>query len=425
MSKKLKLLYYGDAPNVATGFGSVSRNILTGLHATGKYDITVLGVNHHGNPHPFPFPIWPIGIGGNDPYGRQRSADMMVSPTMEYDVLFMLQDSFILQYMRDVLPKLKTMTNKNFASVAYFPIDGVPKVEWVEAMSLFDKCVTYTNFGKMESVLAFPDISDKLSVIPHGANSTDFFPMKDEEIVKFKKEYFGPYADKYVVTNLNRNQQRKDIPRTIAAFKLFKKKRPNSVLYLHMAAVDQGWNLPEVIKAYGLKIGQDVLLPGGDFGPNQGYPLEVVNKIYNASDVIVSSTVGEGWGLSTTESMATKTPIIFPRNTSLEEIVGKDEERGFLVNCGTDPSMFTILPSDNEVIRPLVDVEHMAEKMLFVHDNKKEVAKKVEAAYNWVTDTLDWQKNIVPVWDKLITGAYEELEAKNSNSNRVISVEEL
>jgi glycosyltransferase involved in cell wall biosynthesis len=346
---------------------------------------------------------------------------MMMSPTMEFDVLFMLQDSFILQFMKDVLPKLKS--SKSFASVVYFPIDGAPKSEWVQAMSMFDKAVTYTEFGKMESILAFPDIANKLSVIPHGANSSDFFPMEASEIADFKKSYFGPHAGKYVVTNLNRNQQRKDIPRTIAAFKLFKKQRPDSVLYLHMSAVDQGWNLPEVIKAYGLKIGEDVLLPGGDFGPNQGYPLEVVNKIYNASDMVVSSTVGEGWGLSSTEAMATKTPIVFPRNTSLEEIIGKDEERGFLVNCGNGPSMHTILPSDNEVIRPLADVEHMVEKMLYVHDNKEEVAKKIEEAYNWVTSTLDWQKNIVPVWDNLITSVAEDLE--KNKSNRVISVEEL
>jgi glycosyltransferase involved in cell wall biosynthesis len=421
MSKKIKLLYYGDAPNVATGFASVSRNILTGLHATGKYDITVLGVNHHGDPHPYPFPIWPIGNGSQDPYGRQRAADMMMNPGLEFDVLFMLQDSFILQFMRDVMPKLKTV--KKFTSVVYFPIDGIPKKEWVEAMSLFDECVTYTEFGKKESILAFPDIAGKLRVIPHGANSSDFYPLPQEEAVQFRRSYFGQLASKFIVTNVNRNQQRKDIPRTIASFKLFQEQRPNSVLYLHMAARDQGWNLPEVIKAYGLQLGRDVVLPGGDFGPNQGYPIEVVNKIYNTSDVIVSSTVGEGWGLSTTEAMATKTPIIFPRNTSLEEILGENEERGLLVDCGKNPSQFTVLPMDNEVVRPLMDVESMVEKLIYCHDKKEEVANKAEEAYNWVTSTLDWQKNIVPVWDKLITEAAEK--DRSTASSRVISVEEL
>ena len=110
--KKTKLLYYGDAPNVSTGFGNVSENILTRLHNSGKYDITVLGVNHFGFPHPFPFPIWPIGAGSNDPYGRERAVQMMAAPENEFDILFMMQDAFILQFMGNVLPKLK-QTKKN------------------------------------------------------------------------------------------------------------------------------------------------------------------------------------------------------------------------------------------------------------------------------------------------------------------------
>ena len=54
--KKIKVLAYCDAA-AATGFATVSKNILMGLHNTGDFEITVLGINHHGNPHPFPFPI--------------------------------------------------------------------------------------------------------------------------------------------------------------------------------------------------------------------------------------------------------------------------------------------------------------------------------------------------------------------------------
>ena len=59
-------------------------------------------------------------------------------------------------------------------------------------------------------------------------------------------------------TNLNRNQQRKDIPRTIAAFAEFHRQIPESLLYLHMAKKDQGWDLPEITQAYGFDITKDV-----------------------------------------------------------------------------------------------------------------------------------------------------------------------
>lgn len=421
MANKIRLLFYGDAPTVATGFGTVSRNILMGLHNTGKYDISVMGVNYWGDPHPFPFPIWPIGIGGrnNDPYGRQRASDMMMNPSLEFDALFMIQDSFILEYMNQVMPHLKRA--KKFASVCYFPVDGVPKSEWIKSMDMFDTPVTYTEFARKEATLACPEIGPRLKVIPHGANTNNFYPTKDKELENFKKEYFGRHASKFIVTNVNRNQQRKDIPRTIMAFKEFHKRRPNSVLYLHMAAKDQGWDIPAVVKSLGLTLNEDVLLPGGEFGPNQGFPIEIVNLIYNSSDVVVSTTVGEGWGLSTVEAMACKIPVVFPDNTALTEIV--TPERGYLVRSGATPSDYIVMPNDNDVVRPLTNVMHMAETLLHIYDNREEARGKAEVAYNWVKKNLVWEEHIVPQWDKLIMDSVLAMMKKQQSS--VISAEEL
>jgi glycosyltransferase involved in cell wall biosynthesis len=423
MSSKIKLLFYGDSPTVATGFGTVTRNILTGLHATGKYDIQVLGVNYWGDPHPYPFPIWPIGVGSNDPYGRQRAYDMMARQ-LDYDVLFFFQDSFILESI--IGPGLdKLRQAKNFVSMVYYPIDGVPKKRWIDCMAKVDVPVTYTEFGKTESILACPSIADRLKVIPHGANPKDFYPLPDEAIASFRRDYFGKHAGKFIVTNVNRNQQRKDIPRTLMAFKEFKRRRPNSVLYLHMATKDQGWDLAEVIAGMGMRMGEDVIMPGNNFGPNQGYPISVVNQIYNSSDVIVSTTVGEGWGLSTVESMACRTPVIFPRNTALVEIVGENEERGYLVNSGSTPDEFCVLPNDNEIMRPVASVTGLAEKLIHVYDNNEEAQAKADAAYSWVKSNLVWEQHIVPQWDALIMESISKWAKGQSNQNKVIAVEDL
>ena len=424
MAEKIRILFYGDAPNVATGFGTVSRNILVPLHNTGKYDIRILGINHWGDPHPFPFPIWPIGVGGKgDPYGRQRASDMMRSDQFPFDILFMIQDSFILEFMTQVMPHLRQ--SKKFTSVVYYPVDGVPKSQWIQAMSIFDHPVTYTEFAKQESILACPSMANRLQVISHGVNMEDFYPLPDAEVADFKRQFFGKHADKFVITNVNRNQQRKDIPRTLVAFREFKKRRPNSAIYLHMAAQDQGWNLPEVVRSIGLQMGEDVLMPGGDFGPNQGYPLPILNFIYNASDAVVSTTLGEGFGLSTVEAMACKTPIIFPNNTSLTEIIGANEERGYLVPSGATPSDLTILPNDNEVLRPLTDVRIFAEKLMEVYDNRDEAKKKTDAAYEWIRSNLQWTKHIAPQWDKLLTEAVIQMVKSEASGSKVVAAEDL
>lgn len=402
--KKIKVLAYLDSPSVATGFATVSRNILEALYKTGRYEIDILGINYWGDPHIFPYRIFPVGTNSErDPYGRKKIFNMI--PRMDYDILFFLQDTFILDFLPQLHEKLNA-DNKKFKSICYFPIDGKPKEQWLKNVDVVDYPVTYSEWGKKQVLEVYPNFNKNLITIPHGVDLRTFRVLNKKDIISFKAQFFGENQDKFIFCNLNRNQQRKDIPRTIMAFKEFQKQVPNSLLYLHMAKKDQGWDLIEVCNSMGLNTNKDVVFPES-FGPNQGYPLEVVNMIYNCSDCIVSTTLGEGWGLAWIEAMATKIPVIMPNNTALiENII---EDRGYLVKSGTNPSLFTIIPNDNEILRPLVDVDDMVEKMLHVYNNYDEALKKAENAYNWVSMKMDWQGDIAKKWVELFDKAVEDL----------------
>lgn len=415
---KIKVLAYCDSPTCATGFGTVSRNIFEGLQNTGRYQVDVLGINYWGDPHNFPYRIWPTGTNAQkDPYGRKKICSMI--PQMEYDILFFLQDTFIMDFLPELIPFLKNQ-GKKFKSICYFPVDGVPKEQWIKNISVVDYPVAYSEFGKEMAMQAFPECSE-LDVIPHGVNTIDYAPLPKEQIEEFRTRYFGGHADKFIFMNLNRNQQRKDIPRTIQAFVEFRKEVPDSLLYLHMAQKDQGWDLPEVCKAYGLNTTDDVIFPQ-NFGPNQGYPRQIVNMLYNCVDAVVSTTLGEGWGLSWSEAMAAKTPIIMPRNTALTEAISED--KGYLVNSGTNPGLFTVLPHDNEIIRPLVDVDDMAEKMLEIYNDYDAAKAKAQAAYDWITTKLAWGANgpIVDRWIKVFDKMYEEYLDEETGETEEIDV---
>ena len=423
--KKIKVLAYCDSPTCATGFGTVSRNIFEGLFRTGRYQIDILGINYWGDPHNFPYRIWPTGTNAEkDPYGRKKIVNMIARAGLEFDILFFLQDTFIMDFLPELMGFLKEKGAK-YKSICYFPVDGVPKEQWIKNVSATDYPVAYTEYGKREAMAAFAGCKD-LQVIPHGVNTSDYFTHATDTVKTFRQKYFGQNADKFIITNLNRNQQRKDIPRTIHAFKKFKEEVPESLLYLHMAKKDVGWDLVEVCKGYGLDIVGDVVFPE-NFGPNQGYPREILNMIYNCSDCVVSTTVGEGWGLSWIEAMATKTPVIMPGNTAMVENITKD--RGYLVRSGSNESLYTVIPHDNEIVRPLVDVDHMVETMLHVYNNYEEALEKAENAYNWVTTDLNWQTGVVPKWLKLFDKVYDELEkgvvdiSKVSTNTKVLKSE--
>lgn len=391
---KKKVLCYCDM-ECATGFGTVSKNILEQLYKSGKYDIDCFGINYHGTPHHTPYKIWPaMDYSSGDPYGRKKFCGFAVQH--DFDILWILQDTFIVDFLPELLGYLKTNRTKPFRTIMYYPIDSVLQEGWYKNIKPVHRLVAYTEFGKQAYLKQ--DDTRAIDVIYHGINKEDFYPLSEEDIAKFREHYFGVHKDKFIFMNINRNQQRKDLPRTIQAFKEFNKMVPESVLYLHCAHIDQGWNIPNLLQQLDLTLGKEVLLPE-KMEPNQGFPKHIVNLLYNACDCVLSTTTGEGFGLGFIEAMACKIPVIMPNNTAMAELI--TEDRGYLVNSGSTSSLWTCLPNDNDVMRPLVDVEDLVAKMAFVYDNYDEAKNKAEAAYRWVQGEMLWSDKIAKQWLKV------------------------
>ena len=161
--RKIKILAWGDYC-CSTGFGTVMSNIMRELHKTGRYEIDVLGINYSGDPYDeekWPGRVYPAMPGlmsaagpYADVYGRQRLCDLIGKN--QYDVVFLLQDTFVLQ---DVLPTIKQTQAElaklegmnTFKIVYYFPIDATPKKEWAtEVVKQVDFPVAYTKYGREE-----------------------------------------------------------------------------------------------------------------------------------------------------------------------------------------------------------------------------------------------------------------------------------
>ncbi len=413
-----KILVYADSPTVATGFGTVSRNVLEGLHKSGKYAIDIFGINYHGTPHDLPYNIWPAAdyqVG--DPYGRQKFCNFLVNH--DFDILWVLQDTFIVDFLPKCLEYLKKHRSTPFKVIMYYPIDSVLKKSWYENIKLVDYLVAYTDFGKQAFLDYEPDRD--ISVIHHGVNIKDYKMLPENEVKAFRQHYFKHHADKFIFMNVNRNQQRKDIPRTLQAFKEFKQHRPESVLYLHMARKDQGWDLLEVCSSLGLT-DDDIIFPE-NMEPNGGYPREVLNMLYNCCDCVLSTTLGEGMGLAWLEAMACKKPVIMPNNTAMSEFI--TEDKGYLVDSGADLSHWTIIPNDNEVLRPLTNVQSLVEAMLSVYDDYDSALVKADSAYSWVTSDMLWSGKITKQWLQLFAQAEKDLVVNKKIDIKSIQTEQL
>lgn len=307
-----KILYCGDAA-VQTGFGRVAENLLPELAK--HHEIVVLAVNWWGDPHDLPYKMYPAIAGGSDPFGSHRLQELLVKERP--DLVFAVNDIWILNNLWNVAKPLKEKLG--FKWYGYFPTDSYgffPEV--FEACKEWDGMGTYTEFGLEEVRKAGCEMP--CDVIPHGINSSTFFPIKKEEA----REAMGLPQDAFFVFNGNRNQPRKRIDLTIKAFIQFALDKPDARLWLNMGKKDQGWDLVPLFKRIARDMGYDatgkLVLTSKDFDVTNCLPVDRLNLVYNCVDVGVNTCIGEGWGLVNFEHAATATAQIVPDHTSLKEI---------------------------------------------------------------------------------------------------------
>jgi glycosyltransferase involved in cell wall biosynthesis len=342
--------------------------------------------------------ILPISHGEriNDAYGRFSLLRYLND--FDYDGCFIMQDPGLavgmMPNLLEVAENRRKAGKKRTRTLFYFPIDSVPlsfffNEEKEKDLSYFDSLVAYTEFGRHEVLKQRPDLAKKLRVIPHGCNPKHFYPIGPSARDAFRKEYFGEIAGrKFIIANINRNQFRKDIPSTILGFAEYKKRYDKSdvFLYLHMNRADlpMGWDLPVVLDQVGLKEGIDYGFPPED-KENAQTSIETLNKIYNACDLYLSTTTGEGWGLSVTEAMMCSLPVIAPYNTSLMEITGRGERAWLLQET------FPYCAIYDSVIREQVNYLEVAERINEMRENPEMTKQKVTKALEYM-QTLTWRK---------------------------------
>jgi glycosyltransferase involved in cell wall biosynthesis len=411
---KIRVLAHGDYV-ANTGFGTVMRNIIKNLHDTGDFEIEVVGINYDGDPYDTDmwkgrvYPALKSSAAEKvymDVFGRQRVLDLLAANV--YEVLFIIQDSFVVKEYADAL--METAKNVDTKVVFYYPIDATPHPSWItEVVSKVHYPITYTNYAFNESVRFDPKLKDRLEVIYHGTNISEFYPVEPSKALEFRKRFFGANSDKYILMNLNRNQPRKDILRSLLIQKELKDRDADTLLYMHMQGNDVGGDIKEMADQLGLVYGTDYLFPTNI---GNGYPVEILNELYNAVDCVLTTTHGEGWGLSVTEAMATKTPVVAPDVTSLSEMLA--DGRGVLIPSGdTTGDWYTLGHGDNNRLRPLMNVQAAADAVQGLQDGH---LPDVEGAYTWAI-SQDWSV-IAKQFEKIIRKAAERPKVQLNREQR-------
>lgn len=402
-----KILIYADY-NCTTGFGVVAENIINNWRQKKDVAITILAINDFSQKAYRKFnnveviPCLPNEK--HDPFARLKFLKMLYHG--DFDFVFCLNDVEILNqlspHIKDIKERHKKANKISFKICGYFPIDSSINPSDVDAIHCFDALVTYTNYGKKIVLEANKSIKF-IDTVGHGA-SNDFFALNKENksFIDFKKKMFG---SSLVIGSVNRNQVRKDVGCILLAFYKLKEQKPelDVKLYLHMNPKDaMGVNLFRAASRLGLIVDKDIILPSS-FNENAGVSSKKLNMIYNCFDVFVTTTTAEGWGLTISEAMLAKIPVIAPVHTAISEIT----KNGKLVFPLTDLREM-IFVADYEKVRYVSCPNEVCARIIEVLEKTQSLNAKEKKKLN--KKLYDAEKQIKSLsWDAVAEKLYANL----------------
>lgn len=395
----MKIAWVSASPLATTGYGRVTREVAPRLME--KHDVVMIGglgtVTVWGGKLDWQYngkvaPTYPtIGdMSGKDTFP-------LLHPRYNFDIVMTLWDAFSIDWSGE-LP---------VPAINYVPIDSPMTRRMANYLKNAYKIVGMTEFGFKELARFFPP--SKITLIEHGVNTSVFHPdTRLREIGRKTLKTVGgedvpenAFIALDVATNIG---ERKLLPFLILTFKEFVDTHKDAYLLLY---TNRRMNYPA---GYDLDIfAEEVGLKNLIFLSNN--PIvdslddDMMNILYNACDVFVNSSLGEGFGLPFLEAMACGLPCAATNTASAPELI---RGRGWLIDVIEDytdiPNWIPTLqqyhpPSKKSLLACLGEAYSDPAKLSLYSSLCREFALK-----------FDWEKTIMPKWLGLLDEAEEDLK---------------
>jgi glycosyltransferase involved in cell wall biosynthesis len=162
--------------------------------------------------------------------------------------------------------------------------------------------------------------------VPHGVDTRIMRPHAELGKVA-RRDVLDMPEDAFIVGMVAANQanpsfSRKSFPQAFHAFSHFCKRHPDAYLYCHTRNGDGHVNgVDLVVLAQALGIPKDRLA----FPPEHAWHLDVMDRafmagLYNAFDVLLNPSMGEGFGVPILEAQACGVPVITSDHSAMTEL---------------------------------------------------------------------------------------------------------
>lgn len=417
---RYKLLCICDSPTLETGFARVIKNLLPHWLESKEFEeIHVWGIGYQGWPHELDVEIFPAQAIGADHWFLDENLQRLLHllSMSDYTHVWVMQDLF--HVCRFAKSFGEICQRKNIRSLIYYPVDAPVDAMWVRALREFDVAVAYSEYGFAEVKRHKESANLKKIILPHGVNTEHYHPEADRAACRlmFRDATAKAALDKedFLIVNVNAHQKRKGLAQTLQIFAGLSRRwstldRPGKPwLYLHMPPV----NVAEQsdLKNLAVQLGLMGSVMFGETAFNGNAPRldeGSLRKVYCAADLYLTTTLGEGWGLTITEAMACGTPVAAPHHTSIVELLDPpspyDGEHMLGLPLKTGANI--VLPNDNMRQRPVTDVSCAVELILDVlrrgPNEQDSLARNADRALVWMNHPKFKWGSIAAEWMKLM-----------------------
>ncbi len=300
----MRIAWFSDAPWVPSGFGSQTALLLPLLRELG-HEIAVIQTTGltHGVAEWRGFPVFPAG---NAPW----NADMLptFAGAMKADITIGFIDPWVLQpAIIKACPRF----------VSLYPVDHdpLPKCCIPPLTAAWDR-IAYSKFGVSKT----EEAGLTCHYAPHGFDGSVYYPMdKSEARAALELPDDGRFVVGVVAANNDPLPARKSWAQIIEGFKLFYDAvGGDALLYLHAPILGQV-NIGDIIEFYGVP--SEAIRVCNQGHQRIGFPPEHMRQTYNAMDVLLAPSMGEGFGLPIIEAQACNVPVIVGGWTAMPELV--------------------------------------------------------------------------------------------------------
>ncbi len=385
----MKVLWMSDSPTSPSGFGNVTRFVCAGLASSG-HQVSILGWQARGTPEPWQdcmlYPVRHNGFG----------ADVLLNylRRIQPDVLVTLADVWWLTFISHPLIA-NFMSTAGIPWALYYPIDGdmgegrLPQ-SWTHILQTVDLPIAMSRYG-----CAVSEMNGVHPVyIPHGVETKIFQPPPDGAAKAAAKRALG-YEGKFVILSDARNQPRKQLPRLLEIFRRFADGKNDVLLHLHCDPRDPAAQTPEYFYDLEQDIAflnlQDKVRITARMSIEQGLPITELAAIYQAADVHLLASLGEGFGLPTLQAAAAGVVPMASDYTASRELA---------LGHGEVIAVKHYLTDQFGLRRALIDVDDAVGKLERLYGDRALLTAKAEASRRFALD-YDWSR-IAPQWDEVL-----------------------